>query len=105
VNPQVRDIVQNVLITSCAPHTRTDGGYFGQTPPDTTAQFNTRLEDNLASFKYNSWDLASLDKLIAIQDGNTAYKNTYGGWLAQPLSGDAPPEVVAWYNNAKASGV
>ena len=103
--PDLNYIVQNLLNSACGPHTRTDGGYFGQTAPETTVQFRARIEDNLSGFKPNSWDLDAVAKQTAIDSGMICYKNTYAKWVNMALSGDAPQEVVAWQAEAKKTGL
>src|SRR5512146_2822500 len=101
MNPQLRDIVQQMLTATCQPRTNPhNGAYADNTVPPTTAEFFQRLDDTGVSFKANAWTLDELERVTLIDNAKTIYRIVYGGWVNNPLPGDAPPEVVAWQKTA-----
>lgn len=105
---QVRDIIQNELNSYCPGRTGSEsrnGFYAGTEPPMTTVEFRAHLEASTESFKADSWDLASIDKYWAIEDGMLAYINTYAGWVNGPLIGEATQALKDWQAQARRDGV
>jgi hypothetical protein len=74
-----------------------DGGFIGNTPPPSPAEFHKSLEAEVAPFKPNSWSLDSGEAQELIQLADDIYISAYEVWLRIPLAGDAPPDVVAWW--------
>jgi hypothetical protein len=101
MTPEFRNIVQNMLTSYIRPRTRTDGGFAGDTPPPSVAVFTSRLRESAASFKFNSWDLDSVDAETLINLAITIYSSATNDWLSKPLAGDAPSEVIAWHKGAQ----
>lgn len=102
----LRKILQNTLDATCASRTNPHGGaYAANDVPPTTLAFSRTVDDEADSFKANAWSLDLLDKLTLVEQTKTIYKTVYGGWVNNPLPGDAPPEVVAWQKTARETGV
>ena len=103
---QFRAIVQQYLNDYIAPATSPagsgrEGGFVGNEPPVTPAVFHQRLSDEAKPYQPNGWslDTAEAADLVALAD--KVYLSYYSDWAHIPLAGDAPPAVVAWWNEAR----
>jgi hypothetical protein len=109
MSPQLRGIVQNDLTSRIAPSTAPagsgrEGGFVGNEPPISPAEFVAVLRQEVSPFKPNGWELDSVEVEDLIAIAQHIYTNYWVGWVTVPLAQDAPLSVVQWQAKVKANG-
>ncbi len=106
-----RTSVQMLLRESIEPfltpagNNRPQGSLSGNVPPKTIEQFNQMLRDEAAPYRIDVWDLDQIELEDLIANANRLYGRVYGPWVTFDLAPDAPPAVVAWQKEARASAL